>query len=466
MRKILRRRFALRRVGCLLAASALAVGSLGQCPQSAAAPSASPASYSWDSAFNQRAPISSLNDFGLNVPNFRKQVGNDSDVLGAFNTIISRSTGTYTPGELQSISTGFHLDELNRWAYAGSSGGRFPPEIFKVVEEVVFGIRTRAIILAPNADAGRQISDLFVQYFGKAAILKGDDPYGPYGALSSIRSACWSYNNRGVHCRAFEPGSGSSAAPSLTTLARIAAAAYQVGSSGVPPDIDGYRYAVPPLVDNQVGFVGIAVKNGTQVVVAIRGTQLTFAAPAFKQETDWYTAVRHLLADASWLSLGTDASANGLTNLLGQHYALAKKLVDEIRSRNPSADVYLTGHSLGGAVAQMVGITTGLPAVAFDAPNSGVQYGQVTGTDASEVLANQQKKALNVNYRLLGDPFSLVGRPVGPVCTVFEQVPSIQPLDDHAIDLLEKALAIDTPVAPGTITSPLGFPRDRTCPTP
>lgn len=34
----------------------------------------------------------------------------------------------------------------------------------------------------------------------------------------------------------------------------------------------------------------------------------------------------------------------------------------------PDANVWLTGHSLGGSLASLIGVTFGLPTVAFEAP--------------------------------------------------------------------------------------------------
>lgn len=45
-----------------------------------------------------------------------------------------------------------------------------------------------------------------------------------------------------------------------------------------------------------------------------------------------------------------------------------KKLVDDLLHIYPSANVWLVGHSLGGALASLLGSTYGLPAVAFEAP--------------------------------------------------------------------------------------------------
>ncbi|KAG6832077.1 hypothetical protein H0H92_005499 [Tricholoma furcatifolium] len=45
-----------------------------------------------------------------------------------------------------------------------------------------------------------------------------------------------------------------------------------------------------------------------------------------------------------------------------------KNLIDDLRHMYPSANIWLVGHSLGGALASLLGATYGLPAVAFESP--------------------------------------------------------------------------------------------------
>jgi len=43
-------------------------------------------------------------------------------------------------------------------------------------------------------------------------------------------------------------------------------------------------------------------------------------------------------------------------------------LVEQLREYYPGANIWLVGHSLGGALASLLGSTFGLPAVAFESP--------------------------------------------------------------------------------------------------
>lgn len=47
---------------------------------------------------------------------------------------------------------------------------------------------------------------------------------------------------------------------------------------------------------------------------------------------------------------------------------ILQKLIDDLRKIYPSANIWLVGHSLGGALASLLGSTYGLPAVAFESP--------------------------------------------------------------------------------------------------
>jgi lipase ATG15 len=50
------------------------------------------------------------------------------------------------------------------------------------------------------------------------------------------------------------------------------------------------------------------------------------------------------------------------------YYDLAYDIVADVLDSNPNSTVWLTGHSLGGALASLVGQTLGLPTVTFESP--------------------------------------------------------------------------------------------------
>ncbi|KAJ7500533.1 Alpha/Beta hydrolase protein, partial [Mycena galericulata] len=50
------------------------------------------------------------------------------------------------------------------------------------------------------------------------------------------------------------------------------------------------------------------------------------------------------------------------------YYSVGKDLYNDVAHMYPNASIWLTGHSLGGAVASLLGVTFGVPAVAFESP--------------------------------------------------------------------------------------------------
>jgi len=49
-------------------------------------------------------------------------------------------------------------------------------------------------------------------------------------------------------------------------------------------------------------------------------------------------------------------------------YPIGTNLYNNLTYMYPTSDIWITGHSLGGAVASLLGITFGVPVVAFESP--------------------------------------------------------------------------------------------------
>ncbi|KAF9300311.1 putative lipase atg15 [Mortierella antarctica] len=60
------------------------------------------------------------------------------------------------------------------------------------------------------------------------------------------------------------------------------------------------------------------------------------------------------------------------------YYGIGLKVVDAARALYPDADIFLTGHSLGGSVASLLGVTKGYPVFTFQSPGD-MLYGKRVG---------------------------------------------------------------------------------------
>ena len=97
--------------------------------------------------------------------------------------------------------------------------------------------------------------------------------------------------------------------------------------------------------------------NTPQIVVAFRGTDTS----------NLLTMVQNAIADVSFVGSVPNA---GLVDEVTD----AANFVKLVEATNPTANITLTGHSLGGAIAQLVGKASGLDTYAFNAPGAQQLY--------------------------------------------------------------------------------------------
>ncbi len=189
----------------------------------------------------------------------------------------------------------------------------------------------------------------------------------------------------------------SATPPTQLDLAEMSSAVYNVSSA---PTIDGYV-----STQNIVGTAGFAAevfKSGNQVVLAIRGTDMS----------NEYNNLKTLAADSSF-------STGKVTPQLTSEVSQAANLLEQLHTQCPSCNFYVTGHSLGGAIAQVLGLETGLPTQAFNAPGAGAVLSQLQAqvpslTGASGLTSlSWANSGINDNLRVYGDLISQVGAPVG-----------------------------------------------------
>jgi hypothetical protein len=156
---------------------------------------------------------------------------------------------------------------------------------------------------------------------------------------------------------------------------------------GLPLDMGDYKFQswtiVGAVPEDKEGFQGtIYSKDWSCSVVAFAGTK------DFEDLKADYKIVR-----------------DGLPNQLDG----AMKLYESAKEMAGGGEIYLTGHSLGGALAQIVGTLTGKRFVSFNSPCMKESIAKI-------VRANTDWSRINgVNYRMKNDPVSdqKWGTPVG-----------------------------------------------------
>ncbi|KAF8735146.1 hypothetical protein AX14_002653 [Amanita brunnescens Koide BX004] len=169
----------------------------------------------------------------------------------------------------------------------------------------------------------------------------------------------------------------------LVQLARMAGDAYSLPGSSNWYDVDDVWNTSFPLgwqgSDGFRGHVFLSSDNST-VVLAIKGT--TLQGPTSKQDKfndNLLFSCCCARVDFTWMfKTVCDCYARHwrcdnqcLTDALVQDslfYSIGTRLVDNLRHLYPSSNIWLVGHSLGGALASLLGATYGLPAVAFESP--------------------------------------------------------------------------------------------------
>jgi hypothetical protein len=188
---------------------------------------------------------------------------------------------------------------------------------------------------------------------------------------------------------------------SLSTLLALAQDTYNTQFVGAP------GYSVLKIAQPDAGFEAVAYKKSnpsggaSKIVVAIRGTVPSFSSSPLAFIKNW-------VGNYSFASSTPDALLQRYVR--DAAYFLASIATDP---NNKGAQIVVTGHSLGGAIAQLLGKESGFATAAFNAPGTGQLFDALAPQLVS--VDGLGDGGTNINYRLVGDLVSLVGKPIEQV---------------------------------------------------
>ncbi|KAG0317386.1 putative lipase atg15 [Linnemannia gamsii] len=99
------------------------------------------------------------------------------------------------------------------------------------------------------------------------------------------------------------------------------------------------------------------------------------------------------------------------------YYGIGLKVVKAAKQLYPHASIWLTGHSLGGSVASLLGITNNYPVFTYSSPGD-VRYGQKVGLIKPNLKESDLKKMPVWQFGHTGDPIYM-GTCNGPTSTCY-----------------------------------------------
>ena len=142
---------------------------------------------------------------------------------------------------------------------------------------------------------------------------------------------------------------------------------YRNGKGSIP---QGWKL-IKTDSNSQTGYYSETYKNGKEIAIIYRGTDLDIKKGIGAIEKD---------------VIGSDLRMGGM--LEPKQTADAKGTFQAIKQEYPSSNIVLSGHSLGGSLAQLVSAETGTKAVTFNAFGTGKILSQKGYSQADQRLLN------------------------------------------------------------------------------
>ena len=197
------------------------------------------------------------------------------------------------------------------------------------------------------------------------------------GRPASIPASAWTIDD--------VPGPNVSHKPTILTMARAASNAYHVdpsdpqwedvkGSFNYTEDFgwedDGIRGHIFADKTNQTVIVGlkgttVAVWDGSGTTTKDKLNDNLFFGCCCGEGSLW--TKKPCTCSTATYTCNSTCVADALRHK-NRYYYSAKELYYNVTELYPDAQVWLAGHSLGGSVASLLGMTFGIPVVTFEAP--------------------------------------------------------------------------------------------------
>ncbi|KAJ8503022.1 hypothetical protein ONZ45_g11213 [Pleurotus djamor] len=150
---------------------------------------------------------------------------------------------------------------------------------------------------------------------------------------------------------------------------------------GFEPDADGFRGNVFATADNSTIVVSI---KGTSAGIFGGGgptakkdklnDNLLFSCCCARVDWTWTTVCDCYRGGGGKCDVGCLEEALAEESLF---YPIGTNLYNNITYMYPDSDIWLVGHSLGGALASLLGVTFGVPVVTFEAPGERMAAGRL-----------------------------------------------------------------------------------------